>query len=95
MADQVKEMPVGDMTMPGEEMDMSGAEEMNVMPGEEMDMLEAMEMNAMPGEEMNTSRAEGMNAMPMDISGEIKAIELPGTWKIILSQTSFKGSGCS
>ena len=32
MADQVEEMPVGDMTFPGEEMDMSGAEQMGVMP---------------------------------------------------------------
>ena len=66
MADQIKEMPVGDMTMPEEEMAMPGAGEMEVMPEEEM---------AMPGEK--------------------QAIELPGTWKLILSQTSLKRSGCS
>jgi len=39
-------------------------------------------MDVMPGEEMV-------------MSGEKQAIELPGTWKLILTQTSLKRSGCS
>ena len=52
------------------------------MPDEEMAMAGAGEIDAMPGEEMA-------------MAGEIQAIELPGTWKLVLSQTSLKSSGRS
>ncbi len=80
MADQVEKMSVDDMTMPDEEMAISGAGEMDDMPGEEMAISGAGEMDVMPDEEM---------AMAV----EIQAIELPGTWKLVLSQTSLKSSG--
>jgi hypothetical protein len=82
MANQVEKMPVDDMTMADEEMAMPGAEGMDVMPDEEMAMPGAEEMDVMPGEEMA-------------MSGKKQTIEFPGTWKLILSQTSLKRSGCS
>ena len=52
------------------------------MPDEEMAMAGAGEMDAMPDEEMA-------------MTGEIQAIELPGTWKLILSRIAPKSSGRS
>ena len=82
MAEQVEEIPADDVTMPDEEMAMAGAGEMDAMPDEEKAMAGAGEMDAMPDEEMA-------------MTGEIQAIELPGTWKLILSRIAPKSSGRS
>jgi hypothetical protein len=106
MADQMEEMFVGDMTMPGEEMAVAG--EMEVMPGEEVavagevevmpgeEVAVAGEVEVMPGEEMAV--AGEMEVMPgeeMAVAGEIQAVELTGTWRLILSLTSLNSSGRS
>ncbi len=98
MAEQVEEIPVDDVTMPGEEMAITGAGEFEAMPDEEMAMAGAGEFEAMAGEEMAITGAGEFEAMPdeeMAMAGEIQAIELPGTWKLILSRTSPKSSGRS
>lgn len=83
---------VGEMdAMPDEEMDMLGVGEMDVMPDAEMDMSSVGEMDVMPDAEMDMSGVGEMDVMPdeeMAMSGKKPAIEFPGTWKLMLSQTS-------
>jgi hypothetical protein len=67
------------------------ADEMEVMPGDEMAMADEMEV--MPGEDM--AMADEMEVTPgegMAPDEAVQDFELKGTWKLILTLTSFNSS---